>query len=500
MDRKKSVLNIVVSVSFQIVTVILGIVVKRLLIHSCGNEINGLNALYLSIVGILSVAELGVGSAISFSMYRPIVEGDTQQVAALYHLFDKLYKLIGGVVFLLGLVMIPFLPYLKADYSQLDVPLSSSFFFILLSSVLTYLFGAKTALINAYKNNYITSAISSGGIIIQYVLQAVTLIYTKSFSRYLACRIIAVSAQWIVTNLVCRKKYTSVIVTKSELKLDIKNELTRNIRAMFMHKIGTLLVNTVDSVVISAFIGVSVLGSYSNYTTILSAMNGVIILIFTSLTSVVGHFYAAFDQETTQKYCDVFHLVNFCVAAVFYLGYYAITDNLIAILFSPELVMDRSVVFTVSLNGFVQFMRASVGLFRDATGTFYNDRWKPLLEGIVNLVFSVFFVKKIGVTGVIVATILTNLLICHVIEPYVVYKNAFGRPPIRYYLRNYSMIIVYFFAQMLVDHCMQSNSNQWIELLVNGLLSVVISLPLCCFVLLLGKGLWPSLEKRKNKA
>lgn len=500
MDRKKSLINVIVAVCFQVITMILGILLKRLLITCCGNEVNGLNALYLSIVGILSVVELGVGNAITFGMYRPIVEGNDYQVSALYGLFDKTYKRIGGIIFVCGLAIIPFLKYFAADYAQLDVPFPPTFFLVLLSSVLTYLFGAKTALINAYKNNYITTAIHSGGIILQYILQAFTLHYTQSFICYLACRIIAVMCQWSITEIIAKRKYATLISRRARLDKETKVGLQKNIRAMFMHKIGGLLVDTVDSVVISGFVGVAVLGKYSNYTAILLSMTSVIMLVFTSLISVVGHMCAKLDKETSQRYCNMFHQINFCIAMVFYLGYYAVIDNLIAILFGADLILDRMLVFVISWNGFVQFMRRSIMLFRDATGTFYNDRWKSLLEGIINLILSVWFVKIMGITGVILATIITALLICHTVEPYVLYKNAFAKFPSDYYIKNYSMIIVYTGAQFAMEFFRKSRASHWSELFLNGMMSIGISFVICAVSLLTNKEIITIIKKLiKNK-
>ena len=132
------------------------ILVRRYLIRYIGNEVNGLDSLYNSLIGFLSVAELGVGSAITFCMYKPIVEGDTDKVAALYQLFVKDYRVIAIAMLAVGVGMIPFLPYLAKDYAELDVNLSLTFFLMLLSVVISYVFSAKTSLINAYKNNYVT--------------------------------------------------------------------------------------------------------------------------------------------------------------------------------------------------------------------------------------------------------------------------------------------------------------------------------------------------------
>lgn len=485
MDKKRGLLNIGISVGFKLVIMIISIIVKRFLILSCGNEVNGLNSLYLSIIGFLSVAELGIGSAITFCMYKPIVEGNTNKVSALYQLFNRIYFIVGGIVLFSGLVLTPFIGYLAKDYDQLDVNMYLTFILMLISVVMTYPYGAKSALINAHKNNYITTAIFSCGTLLQYGLQILVLLLTSSFEWYLICRCISAIAQGIATEIVARKEYKSIIINQQKIDEESKKELIKSTKAMFMHKVGSLLVNTVDSVIISAFVGVVSLGEYSNYNAIMSSLAGVISLVFTSLTSVLGHLYVEADKDTSKKYCEMFHLINFVLGAVFYLGYYAIIDNLIALLFSADLIVSKSISLAITLNGFIQFLRKAVLAFRDATGTFYNDRWKPLIEGIVNVVLSICFVKLIGVSGVIVATIITNLVICHIVEPYVLYKNAFSSSPMRYYIKNYSMIGLFFIAIIACDFCMISIENQIAELFANGFISVGISVGVCGIVVLM---------------
>ena len=276
----------------------------------------------------------------------------------------------------------------------------------------------------------------------------------------------------------------------------------QSIKAMFMHKIGTVLVNTVDSVVISIFIGVIALGRYSNYVTIMTSMTGIISLMFTSLTSVIGHLFIEKGRTAGKRYCEAFHYFNFVVGIVFFLGYYAIIDNLIELLFSADLVVVRSIPFIITLNGFVQFMRKSVLMFRDATGTFYYDRWKPLFEGIANLILSILFVKIFGITGVIVATIVTNLLICHIVEPYILYKHAFFESPCKYYIRNYTMIAVFTVILQFFSSWMREMDHVWTELLVNGFFSVGISVLVSMVLSLLYKNelklLLKSLKRRSE--
>ncbi len=511
MDKKKGLLNVCISIAFKLILLFGAILVRRFLIKYSGNEVNGLNSLYISIIGFLSVAELGVGSAITFCMYKPIVEGNKDKVSALYHLFTKLYLIIGAIILVAGCVLIPLLPYLAADYQGVNQNLYLTFFLMLVSVVITYLFSSKTSLVNAYKNNYITTTIASCGMILQYGLQICVLIFTHSFTWYLVCAIISAVAQWGVTEIFARKKYKEIIKNRQKVDSETKKEVTKNVKAMFMHKIGGVLVNTVDSIIISTFIGVVILGKYSNYTTIMVSMTGVLTLFFAPLTSVIGHMCVEQDTQAIKKYLNFFHSFNFIIGCIFFLGYYAVIDNLVIICFGNDLELNKSISFIITLNYFIQFMRQATLLFRDATGTFYNDRWKPLIEGILNIAMSIGFVYLFGylfgeefaVVGVIVATIVTNLAICHVIEPHVLYKYGLNSKTKNYYIRNYIYIIIFAAALIALHFCLQSYANEWKELLVNASISLAIAILPCTVVSLIDKdfrrNFYDRIVKLKNK-
>ena len=510
MDKKKGIINVATSIVFRFLLIILNIIVRRFIISYIGNEINGLNSLYISILDVLSVAELGIGTAITFCMYKPIVEGDEKKVIALYKLFVKLYLIIGGIITVAGCVIMPALPYLAKDYQNANENLYLTFGLMLISVVISYLFSAKSSLINAYKNNYITTTINSLGIILQCVLQIIALIIFRSFIAFLVCRIIAILAQWLVTEIYTRKKYSNIITAKQKLDEESRKEVTKNIKAMFMHKIGGVLVNTADSIIISAFIGVAILGKYSNYTTIVTSMVSVLALCFSPLSSVIGHMLVESGDDTANRYFKFFYTVNFLIGTVFFLGYYAIIDNLVTILFGGNLELAKTISFVITLNYFIQFMEQAVRLFKDSSGNFYYDRWKCLFEGVLNVALSILFVlvfpEQYNVVGVIVATIITNLFICHVVEPYVLYKHGFKKKVRGYYIRNYLYILMFSAVLVALNFSMQSFENQWIELLVNGCIAIAISVVPCAIAILLNKDfgyyvkrLFATFKERGNK-
>lgn len=474
MDKKKSLVNIIVSLTFKLVILVLTIVSRRYLINYVGNEANGIFSLYTSLIGFLAIADLGIGSAITFAMYEPIVKGDNAKVAALYKLFIKVYRIIGLLILLAGLCMLPALPYIAKDYSS-SYNLYYTFLLMLISIVLTYLFSAKISVINAYKNEYITTAFNSISLIIVYLLQIIFLIFYNSFELYLGIRIIGVIIQWIAVELYFNKNHKHLLNYNNKLDEQSKSLIIKTTKAMFMHKIGVLLVNTCDSIIISAFIGVILLGKYSNYVTIVSGMTSIIVLFFTPLTAIIGHLCVMKDIDREERYFNFFFTLNFVIGILFFLGYYAVIDDAVYICFGDDLELTKDISFVITLNYFIQFMRQACLLFRDASGTFYNDRFKPIFEGIVNVILSLILVNVIGIVGVIVATIITNLLICHVVEPYVLYKHVFYKKPTKYYILNYSFIAIFVLCLIAMHFSIINIENHYLSLFINGTISISIA-------------------------
>ena len=246
----------------------------------------------------------------------------------------------------------------------------------------------------------------------------------------------------------------------------------------------------------------------------MTAMTGVIMLFFSPLTSIIGHLYVEKDSNSVVKYYNFFHTFNFIIGVVFFLGYYAVIDNLVELCFCSnvdDLVLMKPVSFIITLNYFIQFMRQATFLFRDATGTFYNDRWKPLFEGLLNVGLSIGFVflfswlfgDEFAIVGVIVATIITNLTICYIVEPHVLCKYAFRIRTTKYFIRNYSFISLFTVALVALHFSLQSYSSDWKELFVNGCISIGIAVIPCILVIAVDKDfrhyIAKTLKKLTNK-
>lgn len=487
MNRKKALFNIVTSVSFKVIILVVSLISRRYLTNILGEEATGLFSLYTSVLGFLAIAELGIGTAILFSIYKPIVEGDDNTVSALFYLYKKIYRYIFLVIAFVGLILTPFIPYFASENTG-TYNISFTYIIFLSSVLITYLYAYKSSFINAHLDNYITVTIRSLGLLIEAVLQIIVIVKFKSFNLFFISILISNLLQWLMTSIVFKYKYNHKLNNNKDLDLDVKNEVVKQTKAMFFHKIGGLLVNTTDSIIISAFISVSILGVYSNYIVIVTGLIGLISLLFTSISTIIGQAYAKLSKEAFHNQFKTVFLVNYLVGIVFFLGFYAIINNLIAIVFNDNVILANQIVIVITVNYFIQFMKQAIIVYRDATGTFYYDRYKPLFEGVTNLILSIILVKFLGLSGVLIGTIITNLTICAIIEPYVLYKHGFQTSPKKLYIYYYLGVIIFFGLLMVFQFIPQFASlGLFISLIVRGGIAVLIGLTFILVIYLVNK-------------
>jgi O-antigen/teichoic acid export membrane protein len=491
MDKKRAIINVLVAIVFKVVILIVSIIARRVIINTIGNELNGLNSLFSSIFSLLSLVELGMSVAVSFSLIKPIVENDYYKINAYYHYFNKLYKKVSILSLLLGSILIFFLPVLAKDYS-LDINIYIPYILFLISNSLRYVYLANTTLINAFKNNYLSTIIVSSSLLLIDIMQIISVLIFKNYYLYAVSSIIGTIVEWIVLELVVNKKYkrciqiTSAKLAPSDLELSKKH-----IKGVFMHKVGSVLVNTTDSIIISAFVGINLLGIYSNYATIALGLSSLLNLLFTSVVSNVSHGFYKLNKESFKKYFYFFHGLNFGVGMVMYLGFYAIINQLVTIFFGPNLLINQLNVMIITINYFIQYLRQSALAFKDASGIFYVDRIKPVVEGVLNLVLSIVFVLLLRDTGyeiigVIASTIITNLFICHIVEPHILFKYSFESSAKKYYFKNYFYILVFVLTIIMFNFITNFNlENTFLDLLVKGTISVIFSSIISFIVLML---------------
>jgi O-antigen/teichoic acid export membrane protein len=459
--------NAIVGVVGQFFTFTLQFASRTIFINLLGSIYLGLNGLFTNILSVLSLAELGVGYAITFSLYKPIADKNINKIQALMNLYKKIYRIIGLTVLVLGLALTPFL-----DNLIMDKPSIPNLWFIYLlflaNSVSTYFFAYKRSIIIADQKNYIITINNNIFALLINISQILILLVSSNFIFYLLVQIILSIISNIIISIKADRLYP-YIKGKNSARLDdeSKVDIVKKMRAMAYHQIGAVVVTGTDNILISSFIGVHYVGLYSNYLLIISVVNAFINQVLNSVTASVGNLTAS---ESVEKNFKVFHILFFGTFLVY--GFssiclFTLLNNFISLWIGPDYIFSKYITMLIVLNFYLMGMRNSVNTFKNALGLYYQDRYKPIFESIINLVASVILLKLYGLSGVFLGTLISTITTCLWIEPYILYKYYFKKPLTNYF----KQYLIYFSLTVLVAFLTYTFSEL---VYVNTLLSFLI--------------------------
>ena len=432
---KNSIRNSTVSIVTQVLTVVINFIVKTVFIHTLGSEYLGVNGLFSNIITMLSLADLGIGVAIPYSLYKPLAEKDAKKINILMKFYAKVYNVIGVIVLTIGLSLIPFLGLMIKDMP--DIPnLTLIYALFVIHSASSYFFVYKRFLIESDQKGYITSKIIFIFSTILSILQIVILLLTKNYVLFLLSSIIIVITQNIYISYKAVQLYPFLKQKKvaKMAKEDIQ-DITKNVSALLIYRIGNVVTSGTDNIVISKFIGLVAVGIYSNYLLIINSLNLVLNQLFNAITSSIGNLVVTTSGKRSAAIYDKLNLVNFWL--------YALCGTCLIVLFNPfieiwigkEYLLSTLVVFLLSFNFYITGMQAVTTSFRNAYGLFWKAKYRPLVMVVINIVISVIFVQFMGIAGVVLGTIISRILTVTWLDPYIVYRYGFKRDPKRYFLK-----------------------------------------------------------------
>ncbi len=426
--------NIIGGVGGQIFTSVLQFVCRTIFIRLLGATYLGVNGLFSNILSMLSLAELGIGPAIVFSMYKPIANNDEVQIAKLMHFYKLAYRAVAGAVLMIGLCLTPFLDFFIKDTQGIE-NLRLIFLLILSNTVVSYLFAYKGSILNADQKAYAVVIIRNIFSVVQNAAQILVLMITKNFLLYLVVQIITTFLGNLALSKYVDKKYPFLTQhPKEKLKKEETKDIFRRVRGMMIHKLGGFVLNSTDNLVISKFVGVVSVGLYSNYLTIINMIKGYLTQITGSLSASVGNLIA---KESTDKSYSVFRslfLVFFWIYGFCFVCFWVVFQPFITLWAGAEYLLPGSVLFLVLLNIYFTGIQNCSNTFVNATGLFWETRHKPIFECIINLSVSIVLAWKIGLSGVFIGTI-ASYLCTFWVNPVLLYRKVFCRPVSSYFVR-----------------------------------------------------------------
>lgn len=482
MSRTNSAIkNIKFAIIGQIGGIIISFIARIFFLKYLSAEYLGVNSLFTNILTVLSFAELGFGTAITYSLYKPLAQKKSEEVKTLMDLFKKIYICVGLFILVVGIAMTPFLSFFIKE--QLNVGnLSLIFILFVINSSLSYFFSYKRTLIIADQNRYIATIIRYIFYILMNVVQILILLLFKNYIFYLIIQILFTFAENVFISLKADKMYPFLKEKNVKpLKKTTKKEILKNTRAMMMHKIGGIVVNAIDNIIISKYVGVIVVGLYSNYLLIKTGLETVLGQIFSSLSAGVGNLCVS--SSKTKQY-EIFKIIDFMTFVLFSItttSFFIVSRPFITLWIGKDYVFPTITILLIAMNFYLTGMRKSVLTFREALGLFYKDRYKPFLEALINLVVSIVLASKFGINGVLMGTIASSILLTIEWEVYILYHYGFEMKVYSYY-KNYFVYLfltIFFVIISYFISCYISDMN----ILVYLLLSVLVGIALPCMII-----------------
>lgn len=428
-ERKKSSFkNMITAVSSNVLTIIVGLVAQAVFIKILGSEYLGLNGLFSNVISMLGIVELGMGSAIIYNMYKPIAENDHEKIKSLMQFYKKSYRIITLIILIIGIMIIPFIKYIvDIESVTVDINVYLVYILFLLETICSYILSYKRSMLYADQKEYITNIIHMGYTILVNTMQLTFLYFTHDYYLYLIIKVMMRLVENIVISSYVNRRY-SYLLDNNVTKLDSKTEkdIFQKIRALFFHKIGTFIVSGTDNIIISKYLGLVTVGLYSNYYMIINAVQTVINHIIQATRASVGNLLVT---ESKTKQFDVFNkirFVNFWISCFSSICIFVIMDSFITIWIGYKFVLPTKVLLVLVINFFIVSSRSTYGAFKEAAGIFYEDRFVPIIESLLNIVLSIIFVKKFGLMGVFMGTIGSGLVLWCYSYPKYVYNKLFG--------------------------------------------------------------------------
>lgn len=474
---KSSTRNATVAVATSI---IMGVVnfLERMVFNQCFIvDYLGFYSLFKNIISVLSVAELGLSVAIAYSLYEPLAEDNWDEINAIMSFLRKVYYAIGTAILICGLVITPFLDLLvTTDVSMSSVRLY--FIFFLLSTVFEYYLSYKYILLTADQNEYIPTLITNLTWTLMYVTQIGVSIFTHSFLFYSLCILVFGIARCLIISSAANRKYSKLkLSAKAKLSKDSEKKIIKNIKGLIFTKLGNVMVNSTDSILISAIVGSSILGLYSNYQMITTGLLVFTRILPTAITASLGNLGVTESDEHVADSYRAIDMSFFLIYGVLSVVLLNIMNPIVGTFFGQDRCLPFSSALIMTVLFFLSNSKSLFDTYKSSLGLYWYDRYRPIISGSANIVLSIALGVVMGFNGILLATIVTYVAIDLWVEPMIIYHRGFHASSHRYIIFAMSRLGLIVLI-MLATHYVSSSLPEFgiLAILSRGFVALVISI------------------------
>ena len=469
-----SIKNILYSWFNQIINIVLSFVSRTVFLRCLSVDYLGIQGLFGDILAMLSLADLGFGTAMTFSMYKPLAEKDYDRLAGLTQFYKKVYNVIAIAITSIGIGIIPFLKYLVNLDN--DMPhLTLYYVLFLANTVSSYLVVYKTCIISADQKSYLLTKYSTNFSFACTVISIIMLLLTKNYIVYLVIQVVFTYTRNFYASHVAKKNYP-FIEKKVKLPKEDTKGIFKNIGSVFLYKISSVLINATDNTLISVLIGTSYVGYYSNYTVIVSKLTTFANTIFYSLTASLGNLIVKEGKEERYQIFKIMQSVSVVLSTFFVTSVLLLQQDFINVWLGKDYKLNNLVVYAIVVNFYFSICLLPIWVFREATGLYQKTKFVMLFTAGLNIVFSIVLGKLIGLSGIIFATSISRLCTYFWYEPKLLFKQYFGRSSRIYFLGICKSIIVTLIVCFGVGYVTSFIvADSWFMLIVKGIAVVALT-------------------------
>lgn len=432
-----SLKNMAFGIGSQMLSILMGFFTRWMFIALLGKEYLGVSGLFTNVLSLLSLANLGFDTAIIYSLYKPLAEGDMVTVKGYMRVYKRVYSVVGITVFVLGCMLMPFLPYLINGEVTIPENINIIYFLFLLQSASSYFFSYKQSLLTASQQNRINSLYHSIFMVLRNLGEMVVLLFFHAYIPTLICIIVFQLAENAWLAKVADKKFPFLTDSSvGNISSGQKNALRENVKSLFLYKISGTIISSTDNILISKFQGLSSVGLYSNYVYIVDVIRTFLSYIFYSMTASIGNYNATESKESNEKMYYNLFFASFWLYGFTGICLGVLLNPFIALWIGADYLLPNWTVLVIIVNYYTAGVQYASTTYREVTGLFKVGKYRPLIAAIVNLVASIILAVPLGISGILLGTIISRLCVYFWYDPYIIHKTLFRRK-LRYYFATY---------------------------------------------------------------
>ena len=475
---KNSALNFASGFLGRVLTILLNFAVRTIFIYCLNEAYLSVNGLYSNILTVLSLAELGFGSAMVYRMYAPVAVKDYQKTAALLQFYKKIYIIIGVVIFLLGLCVIPFMDYIIKDKPDIS-GLTLYYILFLVNTSISYWFSSyKASVLYADQKEYIKTNVQNTMAILQSGLQIVLLLLFRKYLLYLLIQLAGnIFLNLYVAHLV-DKRYPEIQTYQgASLSTEERVQIRKDTEALVLSRFGHVALNGTDNIIISAVVGVLWVGRLSNYTLICDSVTSVLCQITAAITGSLGNFFATEDKHAGYALFKKVEFLNFWLYGFSFIALVTLLDPFVQIWAGERFVLGLPISIAIAINFFVAGYMNTLWVFRSTIGLFKQGKFRPILVAILNIILSIFLGKLWGVFGVLFATFLSRAAISLWYDPLILHRYGFEvscKPFFARYFRRVLLLTTILIVMLTIRYVVLSSATTVLRFAVMTMFTAIV--------------------------